>query len=294
MAKESTTTTAAKTPAANATTAGPADRLASAIKIASPQQTFDQATAYGLLLTLVLIGGALFMTGNLASFYNLPSVLMVFLGTFAITSVSFSGDELKKGFHIFKSSFVKQTRPPAAMARQLLDIAVMVKMKGPLSIAQIENELRKDNFLYQSLLFIADGYSIDEINRILTQDIESLIERHRRSASIARRAAEVAPAMGLVGTLVGLVQMLNQLDDPSKIGPAMAVALLTTFYGAIMSTVFLMPLAAKLERNSTDDVRIKDMILVAAVSMTRQDHPRKLEHELNMLLPPGERIKYFS
>ncbi|MBU6235540.1 MAG: MotA/TolQ/ExbB proton channel family protein [Alphaproteobacteria bacterium] len=282
-------------PAQAATTAGAgATRLAAAIKVSRPRKRFDIATGAGLVLSIILITAALLLTGNLKSFYDLPSVLMVVLGTFTITAVSFSSDDLKKGIQIIRSSLVKSVRRPSTMARQLLDIAVLVKSKGPLSLSQIEAETKKDPFLFQAINFIADGYNADEISRILTQDIEALIDRHKRTASIARRAAEVAPAMGLVGTLVGLVQMLNQLDDPSTIGPSMAIALLTTFYGAIMSTVFLMPLANKLERNSTEDVMIKDMILAAVVSMARQDHPRKLEHELNMLLPPGERIRYFS
>lgn len=286
--------TAESAPAPAPSASAGISRAAAAIKIARPRRKFDMATGLGLFMTLVLIGSALYMSGSFKSFYDLPSVLMVFLGSFAITAVSYSGKELAGAVDIFRSSLVKNVRRPSTMARQLLDLATLVRMKGPLALGQVESEVRKDPFLYQGIMFIADGYTADEINRILTQDIEALIERHRRTASIARRAAEVAPAMGLIGTLVGLVQMLNQLDDPGKIGPAMAIALLTTFYGAIMSTVFLMPLAAKLERNSGEDVMIKDMILAAIISMAKQDHPRKLEHELNMLLPPGERVRYFS
>lgn len=280
----------APTPAAGAGVS----RAAAAIKIVRPRKKFDMATGMGLFFTLALVGAALYMSGSLRSFYDLPSLLMVFFGTFAITAVSYSGKELKGSIEIFRSTLVKSVRKPSTMARQLLDLATLVRMKGPLALGQVESEVRKDPFLYQGIMFIADGYTADEINRILTQDIEAVIDRHRRTASVARRAAEVAPAMGLIGTLVGLVQMLNQLDDPSKIGPAMAIALLTTFYGAAMSTIFLMPLAAKLERNSGEDVMIKDMILAAILSMAKQDHPRKLEHELNMLLPPGERVRYFS
>ena len=284
----------APAPAAETPPSAPASRATVAIKIARPRKKFDLATGIGLILTIVLIVGALYVSGSIRSFYDGPSVLIVVLGTFAITAISFSGEELKTSVEIFRSTLVKNVRRPSTMARQLLDLATLVRMKGPLALSQAESEVRKDPFLYQGIMFIADGYNAEEIKRILTQDIESVIDRHRRTASIARRAAEVAPAMGLIGTLVGLVQMLNQLDDPSKIGPAMALALITTFYGAIMSTVFLMPLAAKLERNSGEDVMIKDMILAAIVSMARQDHPRKLEHELNMLLPPGERVRYFS
>ncbi|MCB1538586.1 MAG: MotA/TolQ/ExbB proton channel family protein [Rhodospirillales bacterium] len=265
-----------------------------AVRIARPQRRIDMATAIGMFATVALIGAALFLTGSIGSYLDLHGVLMVICGTVTITAVSYSADDLKKSVEIFRSALIKNHRDPSAMARQLLDLATLVRMKGPLAISQIENELRKDPFLYQGVMFIADGYNADEIHRILTQDIESVIDRHRRTASIARRAAEVAPAMGLIGTLMGLVQMLNNLDDPSKIGPAMAIALLTTFYGAMMSTVLLMPLAAKLERNSGEDVMIKDMVLAAIISMARQDHPRKLEHELNMLLPPGQRVRYFN
>ena len=273
---------------------GLAGPTAQAIRIARPIKRFDPATGFGLLLTIGLIGGALALSGNLKSYYDPAAVLMVIFGTFTITAISYSGDDLKKSLDIIRSGLVKFVRRPNVMARQLLDLATLVRMRGPLALSQVEQEVRKDPFLYQGIMFIADGYTADEIKRILTQDIESVIERHRRTASIARRAAEVAPAMGLIGTLVGLVQMLNHLQDPSKIGPSMAIALLTTFYGAVLSTVVLMPLAAKLERNSTEDVMIKDMILAAIVSMARQDHPRKLEHELNMILPPGQRVRYFS
>jgi chemotaxis protein MotA len=265
-----------------------------AIRIARPRKRFDTATGFGLFLTIALIGAALGISGNLVAYYDPAAVLMVIFGTFTITAISFSSDDLKKSLDIFKSALIKYVRRPSNMARQLLDLATLVRMRGPLALSQVESELRKDSFLYQGVMFIADGYTADEIKRILTQDIESVIERHRRTASIARRAAEVSPSMGLIGTLVGLVQMLNNLQDPSKIGPSMAIALLTTFYGAVLSTVVLMPLAAKLERNATEDVMIKDMILTAIVSMARQDHPRKLEHELNMILPPGERVRYFS
>jgi chemotaxis protein MotA len=280
--------------APEATPAPAASSIRVAIRILPPTNKFDAATFLGLILALSMIGVALWLGGSIGSFYDISAVLIVIGGTLAVTAISFSGQELKKSLGSVGSCFVKSVRRPSIIARELLDLATIARAKGVLAISQVETELRKDPFLYQGAMFIADGYTADEIKRIMTHDIESLIDRHRRSASIARRAGEVAPAMGLIGTLVGLVQMLTQLDDPSKIGPAMAIALLTTFYGALLSTVFLMPLAAKLERNSADDVMIKDMVLAAMISMARKDHPRKLEHELNMLLPPGERVRYFN
>ena len=129
---------------------------------------------------------------------------------------------------------------------------------------------------------------------MMTQEIDSLVERHKRSAGIMKRASEIAPAMGLIGTLVGLVQMLADLQNPDSIGPAMAVALLTTFYGAILGTIIMAPMAVKLEKNSSDEVMIKTLILTAATSISRQENPRRLEMLLNSDLPPKEQINYFD
>jgi chemotaxis protein MotA len=163
-----------------------------------------------------------------------------------------------------------------------------------LALSSLEPELRRDPIVARAAVLVTDGYSGDDVERVLTQELDSLVERHRRSASILRRAAEIAPAMGLIGTLVGLVQMLAELDNPANIGPAMAVALLTTFYGAIMANVILMPLAAKLERNSNDEALIKTLVMLAMGSIARQENPRRLEMLLNSELPPDEQIKYFD
>ncbi|HLF58773.1 MAG TPA: MotA/TolQ/ExbB proton channel family protein, partial [Alphaproteobacteria bacterium] len=118
--------------------------------------------------------------------------------------------------------------------------------------------------------------------------------RHIKGASVLRKGAEVAPAMGLIGTLVGLVQMLGRLDDPGTIGPAMAVALLTTFYGAVLANVVLAPLASKLERNSREELLVKHIFLMAASSIARQENPRRLEMLLNSVLPPSKRVQFFD
>ncbi len=116
----------------------------------------------------------------------------------------------------------------------------------------------------------------------------------KKSAGVFRKAAEVSPAMGLIGTLVGLVQMLGNLEDPSSIGPSMAVALLTTFYGAILAHMVFSPLASKLERNSDEEALVQNFYLLGAASIVRQENPRRLEMVLNALLPPASRLRYFD
>jgi len=111
---------------------------------------------------------------------------------------------------------------------------------------------------------------------------------------VLRKAAEFAPAMGLIGTLIGLVQMLGNLDDPSTIGPAMAVALLTTFYGAVLANMVFSPMASKLERNSAEESMVNTIYMMGAASIGRQENPRRLEMLLNSILPPGKRVQYFD
>lgn len=264
------------------------------IVIARPRRKLDLATVMGLIFSFILITGAIYIGQSKANFFNLPSVLLVVFGTMAVTSISYSGEELARLSGIIGNSLFRRRLRPSVMARQLLDLAVLARKRGLLALAAAENELRKDPFLFRSVQIVTDGYSGEDIDRLIGQEVDALVERHRRSASILRRAAEVAPAMGLVGTLVGLVQMLAELDSPDKIGPAMAVALLTTFYGAIMGTVVLQPMAAKLEKNSNDEAMLRGLILTAMGSIARQENPRRLEMLLNAELPPTEKIRYFD
>lgn len=264
------------------------------IRIAPSEISLDFTTVFGLVLTFALITFAILIGNSDANFFNIPSFLIVILGTITVTSISFSWEELTNAWRIIGNSFFRKRLAGSVMARQLLDIAVLAKKRGLLALAKSETELRKDPYLFKAAQIVTDGYTVEDIERILAQDIDSLVERHRRSASILRRGSEIAPAMGLIGTLIGLVQMLANLQDPETIGPAMAVALLTTFYGAILGTAVLAPMAAKLERNSNEEATLRSLIMIAMSSIARQDNPRRLEMLLNSELPPSEQIKYFD
>ena len=241
-----------------------------------------------------LITGAIAYGQSDASFLDIPSIMIVVLGTLAATCISYTGEEISNVAGILGSTMMRKIRRPSVIARQLMDIATLCRKKGTLVLSSLDAELRRDPLIHRAMQLVVDGYTGDDIDRVLGQEVDALVERHRRSASILRRASEIAPAMGLIGTLVGLVQMLSSLDDPAAIGPAMALALLTTFYGAIMGLVILAPLAGKLERNSNDEAMVRILIMNAAVSIARQENPRRLEMMLNSDLPPDERIKYFD
>ncbi len=264
------------------------------VHIAKPYTKADFATILGLLFAVGLIAAAIAMGQSNANFFNVPALLIVLLGTMAATSISFTGEELARAGTIIAKSIVRRIQKPSRLATSLIDLAIIAKKKGLLALVNYESELNKDKFLSRSVQMVVDGYNAEEVQRLLKQEINALSERHKRSANICRRASEIAPAMGLIGTLVGLVQMLADLENPESIGPAMAVALLTTFYGAILGTVIMAPLAIKLEKNTADETLIKNLIATTAVSIARQENPRRLEMLLNSELPPSEQIAYFD
>lgn len=269
-------------------------RLDVVIQITAPRIRIDLVTIFGLSLAIGFIAAAIAMGNSDANFFNGPSFMIVILGTMAATSIAYTGGELKRAGSIVGNSMFRKVWNHTTMSQQLMDIAMLARKKGLLALSSIDAELRKDAFLHRAVQLVTDGYSGEDIEHVLGQEVDSLTERHHHSAGIVRRASEIAPAMGLIGTLVGLVQMLANLDDPSTIGPAMALALLTTFYGAILGTIILAPLAAKLERNSNDEAMIKNLVLLAMSSIARQENPRRLEMILNSALPPHERLQYFD
>ncbi len=162
-----------------------------------------------------------------------------------------------------------------------------------LSLQDYLPDLAKSGLLFRGVSMVVDGNPADDVEHILQRALQSTNQRHMRTVGILRRAAEISPAMGLIGTLVGLVQMLGNLENPSAIGPSMAVALLTTFYGAVLANVVFTPLAAKLERNALEELLINQLYLMATTSIARQENPRRLEMLLNTVLPPGHRVAYF-
>lgn len=264
------------------------------VRIEKPSSKIDLATILGLIFAFGFIGGAIAIGQSDANFFNVPSLMIVLFGSMAATAISYTGDEIAQAGSVIGKSIFRRVQKPKRLASSLVDMSVISKKKGILALSNYDREIKKDAFLAKAIQMSIDGYRPEEIEPLLVNEVEVLAERHKRSASIARRASEVAPAMGLIGTLVGLVQMLADLENPETIGPAMAVALLTTFYGAILGTVVMASIAVKLEKNSTDETLIKTLITIAATSIARQDNPRRLEMMLNSELPPSERIRYFD
>jgi len=254
----------------------------------------DAATVIGLLCGLGLIGAAILLGGQPASFVNLPGVLIVFGGTFAVTTMCFSLPEVTRTAAVLSKAVFRSDRDPSEAAINVLKVAEMARRQGVLSLQGVVDTLRNEPFLHKGISMVIDGTPAEEVEMIMHRDMQAIIQRHAKSAGVLRKAAEFAPAMGLIGTLIGLVQMLGSLDDPSTIGPSMAVALLTTFYGAVLANMVFTPLAAKLERNSAEETLVNNVYAMGVASIGRQENPRRLEMLLNSVLPPIKRVQYFD
>jgi chemotaxis protein MotA len=265
-----------------------------------PARTVRTGSAADPLGPLALIGAvalvalAISLGGSPLAFFHFPSFLMVVGGTFAVTCVSFSAGDVVRAHPTMVGALANSTPDAIDAARGMMTLADLVRRHGPLALQDQLAQFKDDPFLHRAMSLVVDAAPPEEIEAVMTAEADATAQRMQRSASIMRRAAEVAPAMGLIGTLVGLVQMLGSLDEPSKIGPAMALALLTTLYGALLANIVFSPLAAKIERNASAEAVLRQIYMIGAISMARQENPRRLEILLNSVLPPWQQIRFFG
>lgn len=261
----------------------------------TPPKSVDYGVWIGLSFLLIVLLIALSLSGSIAAFADLRAFLIVVCGTAAIIGLSFTGKTLRLSLRALKQHLFEKPETPHQRANHLMDVAILARRDGILSFQKLKDRLtRQDPFLAHGIEMVTDGQNVAEIDRILNQEIDVEVERLQGGIALLRRGAEAAPAMGLIGTLIGLVQMLSQLDDPSSIGPAMAIALLTTFYGALMGSAFFAPLAGKLELQAQNLILRMELVIATMLSIMAQENPRRLEQILNSKLPPSERINYFN
>lgn len=257
-------------------------------------ESIDWTTVGGLILAHVLIITALALEGSFGAFSDLASILIVLGGTAAVTMICFHREDMRLAGPILKQAFIHKKQDLRVLARTLVDMSILVRKRGTLALSDYEHLWRRHPLLYPYVAMVVDGYTPHEIERMAAQELDTSLDLYRKAASIMRRAAETAPGMGLIGTLVGLVQMLGQLQTPEALGPSMAIALLTTFYGALLGTVIFTPLANKIERNANLEATQRQMILTAAASMSVIDNPRRVETALNAFLPREQRLAYLT
>ncbi len=246
----------------------------------------DPATLIGLIGCLSIISAAVLMGPNALIFVNLPGLFIVLGGTFMATLVKFPLATTLGAFKVAVKAFFHKSEKPDELIKNGVELANIARKGGLLAL---EDANVSNDFLRQGIQLCVDGHDPQLVRRLLAKDINLTIERHDEGQAIFKAIADVAPAMGMIGTLVGLVQMLSNMDDPKKIGPAMAVALLTTLYGAVIANAIAIPIAAKLAHRSKEERTNKSLILETVGAIQEGLNPHVMEDLLKTYLPVSQR-----
>ncbi len=222
-------------------------------------------------------------------FIDLPSVLIVVGGTVAATLVANPLAEVVKLMGVYMKAIRNTAVVPAELIEKIVGFAETARREGILALEQAVDEQGDDPFLSQGVRLAVDGTEPDLIMDILETELQFIEQRHKAGQDIINRMGDAAPAFGMIGTLVGLIIMLRAMDDPSAIGPGMAMALLTTLYGAILAQVLFIPVGAKLKTYSDNELLGKKMIIEGIMAIQQGDNPRIVEHKLSVFLSPDMR-----
>lgn len=246
----------------------------------------DLATLVGLLGTLALIVVSMLMSGELGMFVNGPSVVIVIGGSIFAVMAKYGLGQFLGAMKVAGNSFKTSLPDPVALIEEIVALADEARKGGLLSL---EGKEVSSDFLQRGIQLLVDGHDPEVVGALLKKDKNQAVQRHTIGSSIFMALAEVAPAMGMIGTLIGLVAMLANMDDPKSIGPAMAVALLTTLYGAIIANALCDPIANKLKLRATEEAMIKSLVIDALLAIQNGQNPRVIDSMLRNYLPEGKR-----
>lgn len=246
----------------------------------------DLATLIGIVLCFGLIIGSIVLNGSITAFLDLPSGLIVIGGTIAVVLIAERLDKALAAISVAKHAFLQKEPDVAATIARILDLSNKARREG---ILALEDEKVDDPFLGKGLRMAVDGIAREEIRETLSVELVAMKARHSRGQNIFKFAGATAPSMGMIGTLIGLVQMLQALDDPAAIGPAMAVALLTTMYGAIVAFVICNPIAEKLKVRSAAESMNMNLVIEGVDSIAKGHNAAIIRDKLEARIDPGDR-----
>lgn len=244
----------------------------------------DIATIIGLITGTGLLLWAILSKTDLGTFIDAGSVAIVFGGAFAAALISFPVQNLLGVARVVKNCFFSKTQDSRKLIEQMVGFAEVARRDGILALENVTAGI-KDSFLVSGIQMAVDGTDPDLIEAVMLNDLEAVEMRHSEGKALFDNIGRFAPAFGMIGTLIGLVIMLKNMEDPASIGPAMAVALLTTMYGAILANLVALPLAEKLGVRSRQEVLLKMIILKGVMAIQSGDNPRIVEQKLKTFLP---------
>jgi chemotaxis protein MotA len=246
----------------------------------------DIATLVGLVGVTLLLAYAAILSGGLAMFFDVPSLMIVVGGSFFVVMAKFGMAQFLGAAAVAGHALRVRSLLPTSLIQELVSLADVARRGGLLAL---EQRRASNAFLKRGLELLVDGQDPDVVKALLTRDKQEAAQRHWRAAQVFSAFGDVAPAMGMIGTLVGLVTMLGNMTDPKSIGPAMAVALLTTLYGAILANCMFIPIADKLRLRAQEEVSNKNLMLDGVLAIQQGMNPRLVDAMLRAYLPEAQR-----
>ncbi len=250
----------------------------------------DLGIIFGFIGTWLLVIATLLLGGKLGIYLDIPSVVLVFGGSITVVFFAAPARSVKKIMAITKKAVFYKSNSIEKLIEDMVGYAEIARRDGILSL---ENAIKDidDPFVIQGIQMAVDGTDPELIESIMLTDLDNTVERHEMGKFIFETIGKYAPAMGMIGTLIGLVAMLSDLSDPASIGAGLAVALLTTLYGSLVSNAVALPLADRLGKRSAEEILYKTVIVKGVMAIQSGDNPRIVEQKLRTFLPPGDRPK---
>ena len=248
----------------------------------------DLASVIGFSLALILVVGGIVAGGEAPAFINLPSLLITVGGTLGAVIMANPMGRIKNVGKVAKIAFFSKTPDMVSLVQTIVSFAEKARREGLLALEADAGEL-DDEFLSKSIQLVVDGTDPELVKAILDTEISVLEERHSANKGMFDTMGELFPAFGMLGTLIGLIAMLRNLDDPASLGPGMAVALITTFYGSFMANLVALPISAKLAARSSEETVVRELMVEGVLAIQAGENPRIVEEKLKVFLPPEQR-----
>lgn len=248
----------------------------------------DLATLIGLIGGMAFVAMAMVLGGGITMYVDVPSIFIVLVGSLFVVMMKFNLGQFLGAAKVAGKAFMFKLEKPEELIERVVQLADAARKGGFLALEEAEIT---NPFLQKAVNMLVDGHDQGVVKAALEKDIDLNAERQEQGARIFRALGDVAPAMGMIGTLIGLVAMLANMDDPKAIGPAMAIALLTTLYGAMLANMVALPIADKLELRSGEERLNRTLILDAIMSIQDGQNPRVMQSLLENYLADNKRSK---
>lgn len=249
----------------------------------------DIASLLGMILGAVMFLYGVFSNGGLEALFNIfdyPSVIITVGGSIAGTLAAFKLPDFINGFKSIRLMFKSQTHNPAETIKNIIDLSNVARKEGLLALEEAANDI-EDSFMRKGVMLVVDGTDPELVRGIMETSLNGIEQRHMKVIGFWEKWGELGPAWGMIGTLIGLVDMLRNLSDASSIGPSMAVALITTLYGSLIANWLCIPVASKLKVNHAEEVMIKEMTVEGLLSIQAGENPRVIEEKLKSFMAPN-------